>query len=129
MNAVTRGLFVSAVLAGATLALGAGPASATQLTGNHDATVTSVNPPQPGTIDIGDVMTLTFTPCGADCMTMAALQTSSPWQADLHLQGPAWSGTGGPDGRSCAINLADNAPTLSIDCPPNDLGSVTFSLA
>jgi hypothetical protein len=129
MSMILRGLAVSAVLASAALGLGAGTASAKQLTGNHDVTVVSVDPPQPGTVDIGDVLTLTMTPCGADCTTMAALQSSSPWQTDLHLQGASWTGTGGPGGRNCAINLSDNAPTLTIACPPNDLGVVNFSVA
>jgi hypothetical protein len=129
MITITRGLAVSAILASAALGLGAGSASATPLTGNHDATVTSVDPPQPGTIDIGDVMTLTMTSCGADCTTMAAAQTSNPWQADLHLQNGAWTGRGGPEGRDCAITMADGAPALTIDCPRGDLGLVNFSLS
>lgn len=128
MITITRGLAVSAILAGAALGLGTGSASAAPLTGDHDATVISVDPPKPGTIDIGDVMTLTMTPCGADCTTMSAAQTSSPWQSDLHLQNGAWSGRGGPDGRDCAITLADGAPSLTIVCPPDDLGAVNFSL-
>jgi hypothetical protein len=84
MNATTRGLAASIVLAGAAVGL-AGTASADAFDGPYLITVTNGR----GIVSDGDKQGVFTSPCGADCTTFNAGQ----WSADMRLQGNSWSGT------------------------------------
>lgn len=118
MMAITRGLGVCIVLAGAAVGL-AGPAFAEELSGPY--TVTYIE--GAGVFKAGETSHWTLSPCGPDC---THVQTPGTYNMDLHRDGNSWNGRWGPND-GCTAALDDSSLMLTETCPgaPNLVAKLT----
>lgn len=102
MMTIKRGLAVAVVMAGAGVAM-AGPAWADDPNGSYTATSGR------------QTTTVTFTPCGPDCIHMRIEKTGA--EGDLHRQGDVWVGSlTAANGDVCTETLGSDL-VLNQDCP------------
>ncbi len=118
MAAITRGLGVCVVLAGAAVGL-AGPALAEPSSGPY--TVTYID--GAGVFDNGSTTTWILSSCGTDC---THVDTQAKYDMDLHREGNSWNGLWGPS-NSCTASLDDSSLVLTETCPnlPNLVAGLT----
>jgi hypothetical protein len=111
---MTRDLAVGILVAGAAVGL-ASPASAEPI-GSYTATVTTGNP----TIDlkVGDVVAVSFTPCGPGCAHLQIGRQDS-FQSDLRLHGEKWVGSraSSTGEHICTYTMDIDVSVLTSDCP------------
>ena len=101
---------VSVVLAGAAMGWAAA-ASADTPSGSYTATVTQ----RGGGVRVGMTATVTFTPCGPDCLKQRVEGTGAT--GDMRRQGDTWVGPlTAANGDVCTQTLADNL-VMTQDCP------------
>ena len=106
--AITRGIGICIVLAGAAVAL-AESASADTLSGPYTATVID------GPLQHGGKATWMLSSCGPDC---THIDTKGATQFTLHLQGNAWTGPWvGAQGTQCTASLDNSSLVLTEQCP------------
>ena len=105
---------IGVVLAGAAIGF-AGSASA-EPSGSYTATVTTGNPAID--LNVGDVVAVSFTPCGPACTHLQIGRIDS-FQSDLALQGDTWVGTrtSNTGEHVCTYTMDSSVSVLTSDCP------------